>query len=206
MTPPFIEPIAFQDGIVWTSMVEPIEVSETEKHVRALLLSSLDGDSKAYQLFLKELAGLLRGYFRRRLASLPDAVEDLVQESLLAIHIKRHTYDRNQPATAWVYAVAKYKLIDMLRRHERYDKRNDPLDDDTTLFTPSENEAADAQRDVYTMLSHLPDQMRLPIILTKLEGLSVAETAERTGLTESAVKVGVHRGLKKLHTLFRGKP
>lgn len=203
---PFIEPILFQDGIAWTSMVETIEVSETEKHVRGLLLCSLDGDAKAYQLFLKELAGLLRGYFRRRLASLPDEVEDLVQESLLAIHNKRHTYDPNQPATAWIYAIAKYKLIDLLRRHERYDKQTDPLDEDTTLFTPSEDEAADARRDIHTMLALLPDQMRLPIIHTKLEGLSVAETAERTGLTESAVKVGVHRGLKKLHALFRGKP
>ena len=203
---PFIEPISVQDGIAWTSVVDSIEVSDTEKHVRGLLLSSLNGDAKAYQLFLKELAGLLRGYFRRRLASLPDEVEDLVQESLLAIHNKRHTYDRSQPATAWIYAIAKYKLIDLLRRHERYDKRNDPLDDDVTLFTPSENEAADARRDVYNMLAQLPDQMRLPIIHTRLEGLSVAETAERTGLTESAVKVGVHRGLKKLHTLFRGKP
>ncbi|OZB83656.1 MAG: RNA polymerase subunit sigma [Halothiobacillus sp. 13-55-253] len=181
-------------------------MSETEKHIRGLLLRSLDGDAKAYQLFLKELAGLLRGYFRRRLASLPDEVEDLVQESLLAIHNKRHTYDPNQPATAWIYAIAKYKLIDLLRRHERYDKRTDPLDENTTLFTPSEDEAADARRDIHTMLALLPDQMRLPIIHTKLEGLSVAETAERTGLTESAVKVGVHRGLKKLHTLFRGKP
>lgn len=203
---PFIEPISFQDVIAWTSMVEPIEVSETEKHIRGLLLCSLDGDAKAYQLFLKELASLLRGYFRRRLASLPDEVEDLVQESLLAIHNKRHTYDPNQPATAWIYAIAKYKLIDLLRRHERYDKRTDPLDENTTLFTPSEDEAADARRDIHTMLALLPDQMRLPIIHTKLEGLSVAETAERTGLTESAVKVGVHRGLKKLHTLFRGKP
>ncbi|WP_290680930.1 sigma-70 family RNA polymerase sigma factor [Halothiobacillus sp. 15-55-196] len=206
MMPTLIEPIAFHNGIAWTSMIEPIEVSEIEKHVRTLLHKSLDGDAKAYQLFLKELAGLLRIYFRRRLASLPDEVEDLVQESLLAIHNKRHTYDRSQPATAWIYAIAKYKLIDMLRRHERYDKQNDPLDEDTPLFTPSADESADARRDVHNMLALLPDQMRLPIILTKLEGLSVAETAKRTGLTESAVKVGVHRGLKKLHILFRGKP
>jgi RNA polymerase sigma-70 factor (ECF subfamily) len=207
MTPTFFEPLAFHNVSAWTPiMAEPVQVSETELRIRDLLISSLDGDTKAYQLFLKELAGLLRGYFRRRLASFPDEVEDLVQESLLAIHNKRHTYDPNHPATAWIYAIAKYKLIDLLRRHARYDKQTDPLDEDTQVFTPSEDEAADARRDIHTMLALLPDQMRLPIIHTKLEGLSVAETAERTGLTESAVKVGVHRGLKKLHTLFRGKP
>ncbi|OYY56833.1 MAG: RNA polymerase subunit sigma [Halothiobacillus sp. 28-55-5] len=187
-------------------MTEQSELSTNERMLHGLLLQSLKGNTGTYQQFLKELARLLRGYFRRRLTALPDEVEDLVQESLLAIHNKRHTYDATQPVTAWIYAIAKYKLIDLMRRRERQDQWNDPFDEAYEFSTPSEEEATDAKRDVHLLLKQLPDRMRLPIIHTKLEGLSVAEAAHRTGLTESAVKVGVHRGLKALHALLRGTP
>lgn len=187
-------------------MTEQAELSTNEVMLHGLLLQSLKGDNHTYQQFLKELARVLRCYFRRRLIALPDEVEDLVQESLLAIHNKRHTYDATQPVTAWIYAIAKYKLIDLMRRRERQDQWNDPFDEAGEFATPCDDEATDAKRDVHLLLNQLPDRMRLPIIHTKLEGLSVAEAAERTGLTESAVKVGVHRGLKALHNLLRGTP
>jgi RNA polymerase sigma-70 factor, ECF subfamily len=90
--------------------------NEVEARLRGLLLSSLDGDSGAYRIFLQELSALLRGYLRGRLARMPDEIEDLVQETLLAIHNQRHTYDKAQPLTAWVHAIARYKMIDLFRR------------------------------------------------------------------------------------------
>ena len=175
----------------------------SEERLRGLLLRGLAGESSAYHMFLKELAAHLRAYFRRRLARLPDEVEDLVQESLLAVHNQRHTYDPTQPLTAWVRALARYKLIDMLRRRSRTDLLNDPLDDDTELLAASDNEAAEARRDIGKLLAALPEHHRLPIVYVKLEGLSVAEAARRTGMSESAIKVGVHRGLKALAAKVR---
>jgi RNA polymerase sigma-70 factor, ECF subfamily len=169
-----------------------------EERLRGLLVSGLAGDAAAYHAFLKELSAHLRAFLRKRLARLPEEVEDLVQESLLAVHIQRHTYDPGQPITAWVYALARYKLVDLLRRRSRRDLLNDPLDEDSELLAASDGEAADARRDLSKLLSSLPDRQRLPIIYMKLEGLSVAETARLTGMSESAVKVGVHRGLKAL--------
>jgi RNA polymerase sigma-70 factor (ECF subfamily) len=133
---------------------------------------------------------------------LPDEVEDLVQESLLAVHNQRHTYDAGQPLTAWVHAIAKYKLVDLLRRRARRDLLNDPLDDEFGLASASDNDAADASRDLGKLLARLPERQRLPIVHMKLEGLSVAETARLTGISESAVKVGVHRGLKALAAMI----
>ena len=171
---------------------------EIEDRLRALLLQGLDADAAAYQRFLKELSAHLRAFLRRRLAQRPDEVEDLVQETLLAVHNQRHTYRPEMPVTAWAHAIARYKLIDWLRSHAVKEGRNDPLDDADGLFACSDSEAAEARRDLGQLLRTLPDKQRLPIEYVKLEGLSVVETARLTGLSESAVKVGVHRGLKAL--------
>jgi RNA polymerase sigma-70 factor (ECF subfamily) len=174
-----------------------------EERLRGLLVRGLAGDASAYHAFLKELSAHLRAFFRKQLVRLPDEVEDLVQESLLAVHIRRHTYDSGQPLGPWVYALARYKLIDLLRRRARTDLLHDPLDEDDEAFGGSDNEAAEARRDMTKLLEGLPDRQRLPILYVKLEGLSVADTARRTGMSESAVKVGVHRGLKALAAKIR---
>jgi RNA polymerase sigma-70 factor (ECF subfamily) len=163
----------------------------------------LGGDASAYHAFLKELSAHLRAFLKGRLARLPDDVEDLVQETLLAIHNQRHTYDAGQPLTAWVHAIARYKLIDLLRRRAGREALNDPLDDDLAVFAASDTEAADAHRDLGRLLERLPERQRLPIIHMKLNGLSVTETARLTGMSESAVKVGVHRGLRALAAMVR---
>ena len=176
---------------------------EIEEQLRTLLLLGLAADAAAYQRFLKQLSAHLRAFLRRRLAQRPDEVEDLVQETLLAIHNQRHTYRPEMPVTAWAHAIARSKLIDWLRAHRVKEALNDPLDDASELFASSDSEAALAKRDLGQLLQTLPDRQRLPIVHVKLEGLSVVETAQLTGMSESAVKVGVHRGLKALAAKIR---
>jgi len=177
----------------------------SEDRLRKLLMQGLAGDSLAYHAFLRDLSAHLRAFLRRRLVSLPDEVEDMVQETLLAVHNQRHTYDAGQPLTAWVHAIAKYKLVDLLRRRARRDLLTDPMDDEIDFLSSSDSEAAEARRDIGKLLDQLPDRQRLPIVHMKLEGLSVAEVARMTGMSESAVKVGVHRGLKALAAMIRGQ-
>jgi RNA polymerase sigma-70 factor, ECF subfamily len=180
-----------------------VSASANEHRLRELLLRGLAGEQAAYHQFLRELSGFLRAFLRGRLARLPDEVEDLVQETLLAIHNQRHTYDAAQPLTAWAHAIARYKMVDMLRRHAIRDALHDPLDDESAIFASSDTEAGDARRDLAGLLAQLPEGQRLPIQYMKLEGRSVTETARLTGMSESAVKVAVHRGLKKLSLLTR---
>ncbi len=168
------------------------------------MVGAAQGDAAAYHALLGALSTHLRGFFRRRLTRLPDEVEDLIQETLIAIHNQRHTYDPDQPFTSWVHAIAKYKLVDMLRRHGRHALLTDPLDDAMELTAVSDSEASDARRDLDGLLATLPDKQRLPIVHVKIEGLSVIETAQLTGLSVSAVKIGVHRGLKALAARIRG--
>ena len=178
-------------------------MESVEERLRGLLMQGLDADAAAYQRFLKELSAHLRAFLRRRLAQRPDEVEDLVQETLLAVHNQRHTYRPEMPVTAWAHAIARYKLIDWLRSHRVKEALNDPLDDASELFASTDSEAALAKRDLGQLLQTLPDRQRLPIVHVKLEGLSVVETAQLTGMSESAVKVGVHRGLKALAAKIR---
>lgn len=176
----------------------------TEAKLRGLLLAALGGDAVAYREFLATLGSHLRAYFRRRLSALPDSVEDLVQETLLAVHTHRHTYEPQLPLTAWVHTIARYKLVDLLRAHARQDALNDPLDDELEVFASCELQAHEAKRDLAQILRALPERQRRTLVMTKLEGASVAETARATGQTESAVKVSVHRSLKLLAARMRG--
>ena len=183
---------------------EDTRLADTEQRLHALLLQGLAGDAAAYHRFLKALTAHLRAYFRKRLFQRPDEVEDLVQETLLAVHNQRHTYRTDQPLTAWVHAISRYKLIDWLRAHAANQALTDPLDDELEVFAASDSEAAEAKRDLGKLLAGLPDRQRLPIVHVKLEGLSVVEAAQLTGMSESAVKIGVHRGLKALAAKIRG--
>jgi len=180
------------------------ELEAREARLKALLLRGLTGDQLAYQDFLGTLALHVRAFLRSRLSRRPAEIEDMVQDVLLAVHNARHTYQPQQPLTAWVQAIARYKLADHLRSVSRRDARHDVLDDDAQLFAVSEVESAEACRDLTKLLKQLPERQRLPIVHVKLEGLSVEETAQLTGLSSSAVKVGIHRGLKALSRLIGG--
>lgn len=175
-----------------------------ERQLKPLWLRAQAGDEAAYREALGRIAQRLRGYLRRRMQSLPDDLEDLVQETLLALHLQRGTYDASLPVSAWVLAIARHKLVDLWRRRGRQEALHDPIDDvDEGLLAQSQPEAGSA-RDLGILLAELPQAQRDAIVLTKIEGLSVAEASARTGASESAIKVQVHRGLKKLAALVQG--
>jgi RNA polymerase sigma-70 factor, ECF subfamily len=179
-----------------------------EGELKGLMTASLGGDEGAYRKVLGRLAGYLRGYYRARLAqaarSASDA-EDLVQETLLAVHVRRHTYDPGQPFTPWVYAIARYKLIDYLRR-TRAAVRSVPIDAVQELAAHDDRLASESSLDLNLLLEQLKPKVRNAIRHVKLEGLSVAEAAAREGMSESAVKVNAHRGMKALSALIaRGR-
>ena len=176
-----------------------------EGQLRPLWMRAQAGDEVAYRQALSLAAARLRGFFGRRLSGLPDEVEDLVQETLLALHLQRATYDPAVPVTAWLHAIARHKLIDLLRRRGRRDALMEPLDDLPEALHPSWTDEAPVHRDLAKLLGELPAAQRQSILDTKLEGLSVAEAALRAGVSESAVKVNVHRGLKRLARRIRGE-
>jgi RNA polymerase sigma-70 factor (ECF subfamily) len=168
-----------------------------EAQLRAWLLAGLDGDAAAHRAFLAAAAALLRSYFRNRLRGAPEDAEDLVQETLVALHTRRSSYDPSYPLTAWMYAIARYRLIDHLRRIKRRGPHSS-IDDHDLGAPDADLDASDARRDVTTLLDKLPAKQQTAIRLVKLEEKSVREAADITGLSESDIKISIHRGLKTL--------
>lgn len=181
-------------------------MAEAEVEMEGLLARGLGGDASAYRAFLEAATRRIRHFLRARLRHAPDDVEDLVQETLIAMHNQRHTWDASAPVLPWLLAIARHKLIDNFRRHGRRAPLEEPIDDTVLPATPDDAEASHARRDIRALLATLPDHHRLPIVHVKLEGLSVSETAKRTGMSESAIKVGIHRGLKALARRFGETP
>jgi len=175
-------------------------MSTLEIELKSLMLASLGGDASSHRSLLDRLSRRLRAYYKAKLAALgrgTSEAEDLVQEAVLAIHLKRHTYDPREPLTPWVHAIARYKLIDFLRRN-RASLAEMPIDEADEVMAHDDNADAESTHDIRRLMQRLPEGMQCAIGSVKLDGLSVAEAAKRCGLSESGVKVNIHRGLKAL--------
>lgn len=157
------------------------------------LLDGLDGDDSAYRRFLHDLRGALRTHIQKKLTLFRQAhldLDDVVQETLLAVHRKAHTYDRETPVTAWISAIARYKLIDMMRRS--ITTYHVPIADVEEVLKDTTGDL-EFQLTLRSAICSLPEKMKAAIKLVKIQGMSVREAALTTGTTESSVKVNIHR-------------
>lgn len=178
-------------------------LDEFETGLAPLWTCAQAGDEAAYRQALMRIAARLRAYFSRRLHSWPDETEDLVQETLLALHLQRGTYDPRWPVSAWVFAIARHKLMDVFRRQGRHEALHEPLDELEEASHPASSDEPSSARDLALLLESLPPAQCAAIVMTRIEGLSMAEASGRSGVSVTALKVQVHRGLKRLALLAR---
>lgn len=180
-----------------------MQMLANEAELKQLMVGGLGGDERSYRMLLEQLSRYLRGYFRVKLTRAgygPAEAEDLLQEVLMAIHTRRHTYDTAELFTPWMHAIARYKLIDYLRRTKGPHAAVD-IDDAEEIAAADTHAAAESSHDLQRLLSQIPSKMRQAIQSVKIDGLSIAEAAKRDGMSESAVKINIHRGLKALAAL-----
>ena len=169
-----------------------------EAELARLLRAALDGDEKAYAAFLHGAAGLVRAFTRRRAQHGIDP-EDVVQETLLAVHVKRHTWRTDSAVTPWLYAIARHKLIDAFRRRgSRIDVDIEEVAE--TLAAPQEERPS--SREVGKALATLAPGQRSVVSAISVEGRSIGETARSLGMSETAVRVALHRGLAAIAKRF----
>jgi RNA polymerase sigma factor (sigma-70 family) len=166
----------------------------------AWMAAAQSGDSRAYHRLLVEVSSWLHRYFTRRLP--PPMVEDTVQDTLLAIHEKRHTYDPARPFGPWLAAIARYKWIDRLRTLKS--AQTEALTDE--LAITDHEEAVTSASALERLLQELKPAQSAVIRMVKLEGLSIEEASVRTGQSISLVKVNIHRGLARLAAKVRNRP
>lgn len=177
---------------------QPTRGRAGEEQLKAWMIAGLDGSAAAHHALLRALTPLLRAFYDRRMQGSGD-VEDLVQETLIAVHERRHSFDRARPFTAWLFSIARYKMVDHFRRNRRLQ----PIEGfEHLLVAEGFEDGSNAGMDVERMLAALPAKQARVVRGTKLLGLSVAQAAARFGLGESDVKVSVHRALKALNTRF----
>ena len=159
-----------------------------------LMRLAIAGDEAAYQRLLLALAPWLRAIARRGLARWGDAdAEDVVQETLLAIHLKRHTWDADRPIGPWLRAITRNKLIDNLRRRGgRIDVSIDGMED---FLAAADEKSPVETRDVAPYVKELPQRQRDVVQCILTEEISIRETAVRFKISEGAVRVALHRGL-----------
>lgn len=179
---------------------------ERESRWAAGMRAAMAGDGSAYRSLLQELSVWLRGLMRSRLSRSGHGdidVEDAVQETLLAIHLKRHTWRSDEPISPWVAAIARNKLVDQLRRRGRRSEL--PLDDLIEDGLPAQCEESLANHDVARLMSGLNTRQRDIVQLVAIEGHSARIAAGKLGMTEGALRVALHRTLRSLAQSLKGQ-
>lgn len=167
-----------------------------EETLAQLMALAQEGDKQAYTALLTELQLWLERFFSRRCAA--SQRDDLVQEVLIAVHRKRASYDPTRPFLPWLAAIARYRWVDYLRGV--YRAAEEELTE-ADMPHASEEEGLIAGLSLDRMLAQIPDAQALVISWVKIEGLSIKQAARRSKQSEAAVKVNIHRGLRKLAAL-----
>jgi RNA polymerase sigma factor (sigma-70 family) len=167
-----------------------------EKTLRDLMVRSQKGDKQAYSVLLEQTGIWLRRYFAQKIA--PDAVDDLVQETLISLHRKRASFDPSRAFLPWLAAIARYRWVDRLRQTYRH-AACELLD---VHGTDSHADVVGAQISIERLLTQLPRAQAEAIRLVKIDGLSIMEASAKTGQSAPLVKVNIHRGIKRLTALI----
>ncbi|MBR0694665.1 sigma-70 family RNA polymerase sigma factor [Bradyrhizobium lablabi] len=179
---------------------------EREDEWTGLMRSAISGDGAAYHRLLKAVTPVLRAVARRGLARAGQPVdqsEDIVQDILLAVHLKRHTWDTNAPFAPWLFAIARNKVIDALRRRGKRIFVN--IDDFAETLPGEVAEPTASASEVATQLQTLPARQRDVLQSIAVDSVSIRDTAAKLSMSEGAVRVALHRGLANLTAKLRDR-
>jgi RNA polymerase sigma-70 factor (ECF subfamily) len=174
-------------------------MKSNEESLRGLMILAQRGDKQAYHVLLEQTGRWLARFYARKIS--PDAVDDLVQDTLISIHRKLSSYDPERPFLPWLAAIARYRWIDRLRQTYKHEAK--ALDFD--IATEGHEDVVGAKISIDRLLHQIPATQADVIRYVKIEGHSISEACEKTGQSESLVKVNIHRGLKRLSALIESE-
>lgn len=178
-------------------------MTDREQEWSALLRAANAGDARAYARFLHVVTPVLRGIIRARGRALPpDQHEDIVQDVLLALHAKRQTWQPGSPVLPWLYAIARYKTVDAFRR--RGTALHLPIEDFTDILESTATDTL-AARDSARLIDRLDHRSAQIVRAVSLDGEDSAAVGHRLGMSEGAVRVALHRAIKRMGQFIGGK-
>ena len=147
---------------------------------------------------------LLQSFVRKQLPHL-DWVDDVVQETLISIHQDRHTYDPSRSFSSWMYAIARHRVVDFVRRQRRHAKQEQLVERSASEFAPVAVPDGNLFERLHHALQRISGKQREVIQLLKWSDLSIREVSQYTGMSEASVKINAHRGYKNLRKLIAGR-
>ena len=180
----------------------PLKHESDEQRWSQLMANAQAGNESDYRQLLTELTNVIYNFLRSRFGN-HHFSEDCVQETLIAIHQARHTYDQRRPFRPWLFAIVRHRAIDTLRKQRSRQKMTRQYKGEQEVLSQTVKQS-EAENEIIKgrLLESLSVQHREVLVLTKIIGFSVAETAEKLGISESLVKVRVHRAIRKLKQLM----
>lgn len=175
--------------------------SDNDEHRWSQMMAlAQQGDEQCYAELLEELGDVIAAFLKSRFGSI-DLIEDCVQESLISIHAARHTYDKKRLFRPWFFAIVRNRTIDLLRSQRSYksalEKNITEHIDSEALYNPIEDEINKSM--VFSMLA---PAYRDVLLLTKVAGFSTSEAAKELKISESSVRVRIHRGIKETRKIL----
>ncbi len=180
---------------------------QVESRLKKLLIESLEGNRKSYELFLKEIQIIFRNFLKNKIIE-EENIEDLVQEILISIHNGRHTYDSSLPVLNWIFSIAYRRYVDFLRKKKRINKYEFYTETfeqfQTNIYLDNEDRFIERDK-INRILDKMSEKDRKIIQLLKFENYSIREISKMLGKSESAVKVAAHRAYKKLKNIIETK-
>ncbi|MGC6485298.1 MAG: sigma-70 family RNA polymerase sigma factor [Candidatus Puniceispirillales bacterium] len=170
--------------------------------------TGLAGDREAYREFFRAVVPMLTRMIASMAPALPvDQREDIVQDILTTVHAKRHTWQQTKPILPWLYAIARHRLIDHLRRQQRGAATFHDIDlDSIAEITAGPDHNPDLKIDLEKGIDQLEGRAGTVVRAIGLDGKDIRQTSNETGISENAVRIAFHRGLKKLRVLFTSPP
>lgn len=178
-------------------------MTDREQEWSALLQAANAGDARAYARFLHVVTPVLRGIVRARGRALPpDQHEDIVQDVLLALHAKRQTWQPDSPVLPWLYAIARYKTVDAFRR--RGTAVHLPIEDFIDILESTATDTL-AARDSARLIDRLDSRSAQIVRAVSLDGEDSAAVGDRLGMSDGAVRVALHRAIKRMGQFIGGK-
>jgi len=200
-----LEPVAVRDeAFLPGKRAKGITLNQQSDENRwsAFMVNAQAGNESDYRQLLTELTDVINRFLRSRFGH-HHFIEDCVQESLIAIHQARHTYDSRRLFRPWLFAIVRRKAIDTLRRQSARQRVSDQYKGEQEVLSQT-NFQNEAENEITKgrLLELLSVQHREVLVLTKIIGYSIAETADKLAISQSAVKVRVHRAIRKLEKLM----
>ncbi len=159
-----------------------------------------EGDEETYRTLLNEVGPLLYAYVRRRVFN-KSLVDDVYQEVLFTLHRARHSYMANRPFAPWLFTIAHNAFLDAIGRNRKFAEREVPVEV-LPESAPLDKRDGSLSDELHQALLKLPESLRRPVEMLKIEGLTVEESALKLGISGSALKVRAHRGYARLKKIL----